>query len=84
MVDNGRRWGTVILDILRTSMLTCSVQIRGHASKMLGRGNQTLEDILATLRVYRDHVDDEPRSEEAEITMTQRDILQGLIDALQG
>lgn len=50
---------------------------------MLGRGNQTLEDILTTLSVYRDHVDEEPASDEAETTIPQRDILQGLIEALQ-
>lgn len=50
---------------------------------MLGRGNQTLEDILATLRIYRDHVDEEPASEEADTSISQRDILQGLIEALQ-
>ncbi|KAF5322334.1 hypothetical protein D9619_000901 [Psilocybe cf. subviscida] len=57
--------------------------MKTHALKMLGRGNQTLEDILATLRIYRDHVDEEPASEEGDTSISQRDILQGLIEALQ-
>ena len=46
---------------------------------MLDRGNQTLEDILQTLRIYRDHIDDR---DGGEATISQKNVLDGLISAL--
>ena len=47
---------------------------------MLDRGNQSLEDILRTLRLTYEHVDDEGVT--ADDSMSHKDILQGLISAL--
>ena len=56
------------------------VQIRTHALRMLDRKNQSLQDILQTLRLTFDHVDDEGVT--VDNSMSHRDILQGLISAL--
>ena len=47
---------------------------------MLDRRNQSLQDILRTLRLTFDHVDDEGVT--ADNSMSHREILQGLISAL--
>lgn len=47
---------------------------------MLGRRNQSLHDILRTLRLTFEHVDDE--TVQADNSMSHKDILQGLISAL--
>ncbi|KDR83699.1 hypothetical protein GALMADRAFT_56115 [Galerina marginata CBS 339.88] len=60
--------------------------IQSHASRMLARGNQSLHDIVQTLRQYHEHVDDieDDLSEEGGATLSRKDILQGLISALDG
>ena len=55
-------------------------QIRTHALRMLDRGNQSLQDILRTLRLTFEHVDDEGVT--ADNSLSHKDILQGLISAL--
>ena len=55
-------------------------QIRTHALRMLDRRNQSLQDILRTLRLAFEHVDDEGVT--ADNLMSHKDILQGLISAL--
>jgi len=62
-----------------------SQQIRAHILQMLDRKTQSLQDIVHTLRIYHDNVDDEPEPpamEDAERTPSQKEILQGLIAAL--
>ena len=54
-------------------------QIRTHALRMLDRRNQSLQDILRTLRLTFDHVDEDAT---ADNSMSHKDILQGLISAL--
>ncbi|KAF8974523.1 DUF1716-domain-containing protein [Flammula alnicola] len=56
--------------------------IRNHALRMLDRRNQSLEDILQTLRLYHDHVDDDYATSGTEATTSQRTILQALISSL--
>ncbi|KAJ7591031.1 Catenin-beta-like protein [Mycena floridula] len=55
--------------------------IRGHLLQMLDRKNQSLQDIVKTLHLYHDSVDEET-SPEAEDGPGKKDILQGLISAL--
>jgi beta-catenin-like protein 1 len=51
---------------------------------MLDRKNQSMQDILTTLRIYHDNVDEEPSSlENGEEMPSQKEILQGLILALE-
>jgi len=54
--------------------------IRTHALRMLDRRNQSLQDILRTLQLTFEHVDEEGVT--ADNSMTHKDILQGLISAL--
>jgi len=54
--------------------------IRTHALRMLDRRNQSLQDIIRTLRLTFEHIDDE--AEKADTSMSHKDILQGLISAL--
>ncbi|KAF9567315.1 DUF1716-domain-containing protein [Agrocybe pediades] len=60
--------------------------IRQHCIRMLGRRNEGMKDILQTLQVYYEHVDDDEgdKGADSEPTMSQKDILQGLIAALDG
>ncbi len=60
------------------------LQIRTHALKILGRKDQSLVDIVQTLQIYHDNIDDEPESKEADIqgSAPLRMILQSLINAL--
>lgn len=57
--------------------------IQEHAMQMLGRKNQSLHDIVVTLRIYHENVDEavQPSSDEGP---SQREILEGLISALEG
>lgn len=48
-----------------------------HAQRMLSRSNLSLQDIIGTLQIYYDNVDDD-----AEGSSTQRDILNNLIAVL--
>ncbi|KAH9943447.1 Catenin-beta-like protein [Epithele typhae] len=51
--------------------------IRAHIQKLLDRKNQTFKDIVKTLRIYYDNVDDDNASVDG--SLSQRDILQNLI-----
>lgn len=63
-----------------TSLNLLHAQIRTHALRMLDRRNQSLQDIIRTLRLTVEHIDDE--AEKADNSMSHKDILQGLISAL--
>ncbi|KAF8076448.1 Catenin-beta-like protein [Lyophyllum atratum] len=58
--------------------------IRTHALQMLARKNQSLKDIVQTLRMYHENVDDapEPSSTDSDHAPSQKEILEGLIVAL--
>ncbi|KAF8205017.1 Catenin-beta-like protein [Pholiota molesta] len=58
------------------------ISVQSHASRMLDRGNQSFQDIVQTLRVYHEHVDMDDTSSETEVMISQKEILQGLIAAL--
>jgi beta-catenin-like protein 1 len=51
--------------------------IRVHAQKMLARNNLSLQDIISTLQIYHDNVDEDEQG-----SSTQRDILNNLIAVL--
>jgi len=51
--------------------------------RMMSRSNQTVQDIVQSLEVYAEHVDEDvEQSTEAEASMSQKDILRNLISAL--
>ncbi|KIK68105.1 hypothetical protein GYMLUDRAFT_154602, partial [Collybiopsis luxurians FD-317 M1] len=56
--------------------------IRSHLSQMLGRKNQSLNDIVKTLRIYHDGIGDETEENSANLP-SQKMILRGLIGALE-
>ncbi|KAF5390661.1 hypothetical protein D9757_002762 [Collybiopsis confluens] len=56
--------------------------ICSHLLQMLGRKNQSLADIVKTLRIYRDNVGDDAEDNSSD-SPSQKMILQGLIDALE-
>ncbi|RDB22492.1 Beta-catenin-like protein 1 [Hypsizygus marmoreus] len=59
--------------------------IRNHALQMLDRKNQSLQDIVQTLKVFRSNVDEatEPTEvDDSNRSPSQKDILEGLIAAL--
>lgn len=59
--------------------------IRTHALQMLNRKSQSLEDVIRTLRVFHDNIDiaaDAPTSDDAHGSPLQKEVLEGLIAAL--
>jgi beta-catenin-like protein 1 len=62
-------------------MFTTNFQIRTHALQMLDRKNQSLHDIVQTLRIFHANVDDISQEESSDAP-SQKEILQGLIAAL--
>jgi len=53
-----------------------------HIKQMLGRKNKSLHDLVKTLRIHHDNVDEpEPTGESA---LSQKDILQNLMAFLSG
>ncbi|GLB33859.1 putative DUF1716-domain-containing protein [Lyophyllum shimeji] len=58
--------------------------IRTHALQMLDRKNQSLKDIVRTLRIFHENVDDAPDvpSTTSDHSPSQKEILEGLISAL--
>lgn len=62
-------------------MLTpCKVQ--SHIRQMMTRKNQTLQDIVQSLQIYRDNVDEDENAD-ADGAVSQKEILQNLINYLQ-
>lgn len=56
--------------------------VRYHVLQMLDRKNQSLQDIVKTLRIYHANVEEEPNATTEEGVPSQKEILQGLISAL--
>ena len=59
------------------------IQIRDHVTMILGRKNKTLKDIVAVLKEYRNNVGEETRMPDDQAP-SQQEILQGLIEFLEG
>ncbi|KIP10420.1 hypothetical protein PHLGIDRAFT_125614 [Phlebiopsis gigantea 11061_1 CR5-6] len=57
--------------------------ILSHVQQMMGRRDRSLKDIVKTLQVYRDNVDENPSAKDSD-EPTQKEILQHLIDFLDG
>ncbi|KAF9485315.1 DUF1716-domain-containing protein [Pholiota conissans] len=57
--------------------------IQRHVFRILDRGDQSLEDILQSLRLYHEHVEIDDTINEAEGTVSQKEILRSLIAALK-
>ncbi|KAF8165305.1 Catenin-beta-like protein [Crassisporium funariophilum] len=76
---NGGLFILQLVDYILAWLIMEDDGIRRHSLRMLDRGNQSLQDILRTLRLFYEHVDDDESSKE---TMTQKDIIQALISAL--
>lgn len=66
-------------------MLACALsdhhQIRDHVRQMLSRRNKSLQDVVSTLRTFRDNID-EDESNHSDST-SQREILQHLMVFLE-
>ena len=57
-------------------------QILSHIQQMLGRKNRSLQDLVMTLRIYHDNVDEPEPTDES--ILSQKDILQNLMAFLSG
>lgn len=57
-------------------------QILSHIKQMLSRRNMSLQDLVKTLRIYRDNVDEQEPTDES--APSQKDILQNLMAFLSG
>lgn len=71
------------LDLLSLTRM----QIRSHLVQMLERKSKSLQDIVRTLEVYRDNVEEDTNSytlSDAERPPSQKEILQYLINFLEG
>jgi beta-catenin-like protein 1 len=56
--------------------------MRGHITQMLDRRSRSLKDIVKTLQVYHDNVEDEQATTE-DGAPSQKEILKGLITFLE-
>ena len=65
---------------IASHMILTVTQVRGHLVQMLSRKNKSLGDIVQTLLVYHDNIDeaDSPDSESGGYGALQREILQHL------
>jgi beta-catenin-like protein 1 len=66
-----------------------NLQIRAHVAQMLERKNQSLQNIITTLEIYRDNLDVDAQSNGVDYTpeggaLSQKEILQQLINFLHG
>ncbi len=57
--------------------------MREHLQKLLARKNQTLQDIVRTLQIYYDNVDEDEVDANPDGSPSQREILRNLIAFLQ-
>jgi len=72
-----------IVDYILAWLMMEDDGIRAHSLRMLDRGNQTLQDILQTLRIYHDHIDDDDGGE-ATISQNVLDSLISALDSAEG
>lgn len=58
--------------------------MRAHVQKLLDRKNQSFKDLVNTLQIYHDNVDEEPNADgNADGALSQREILRNLIAFLE-
>jgi beta-catenin-like protein 1 len=57
--------------------LIVHTQIRAHVRQMLNRRDRSFQDVVSTLRIFRENIDEEESNEPGGIS--QREILQHLI-----
>ena len=57
--------------------------MRAHVQKLLDRKSQTFKDIVKTLRIYHDNVDEDEGMVVSDGALSQREILQNLIAFLE-
>jgi beta-catenin-like protein 1 len=62
--------------------LIVHTQIRAHVRQMLNRRNRSFQDVVSTLRIFRENIDEGGSNEPGGIS--QREILQHLIAFLEG
>jgi beta-catenin-like protein 1 len=59
-------------------------QVRNHMLQMMNRKNQSLQDIVETLKIFHLNVDDDAKVDSDGGSLSQKMILQGLIESLGG
>ena len=82
MVDHGRRWGEFFLRRTHCGSELETIQILSHVKQMLGRKDKSLQDLVKSLQVYRDNVDDPGPADGS--SLSQKDILENLMVFLSG
>ncbi len=60
------------------TMLKCTLQVREHVRKLLDRKNQSFKDLVKTLQIYHDNVD-EDNTANVDSALSKREILHNLI-----
>ena len=65
-------------------LLTASPQIRAHVQQMLNRRNRSLKDIIGTLQIYHDNVDEDEGTAPDDGSPSRKEILRNLIAFLEG
>ncbi|PCH41028.1 DUF1716-domain-containing protein [Wolfiporia cocos MD-104 SS10] len=58
--------------------------IRAHAQQMLGRRSRSLKDIISTLQIYHDNIDEEEQTAPDDGSPSRKEILRNLIAFLEG
>lgn len=64
-------------------VLTASPQIRTHVQQMLNRRNRSLKDIVSTLQIYHDNVEEDDANAQSDGSPSRREILRNLIAFLE-
>lgn len=59
-------------------------QVLSHIKQMMDRRDQSLLDIVKTLQVYHDNVEEEDVTMSEDSPVSQKDILQHLMEFLRG
>ena len=86
MEDDGVRvlpFFNISLNFHTTFALT-SGQIRTHIQQMLSRRDKSLKDVVKTLEVYRDNVDEDDATAPDDGSPSRKEILRNLIAFLEG
>ena len=60
-----------------------SAQVRAHIQKLLDRKNQSFKDIVQTLQIFHDNVDEDTAEANTDGVPSQREILRNLIAFLE-
>lgn len=76
--------GYVVSSTDTCHLLTTSPQIRAHVQQMLNRRNRSLKDIIGTLQIYHDNVDEDEATAPDDGSPSRKEILRNLIAFLEG